>query len=60
VQSPCYHFDEERLKLRAQRHGRSLQGEFKGILEASAILSMSEAGGALSDNTRRSCEDRER
>lgn len=24
----------ERLKLRAQRHGRSLQGEVKAILEA--------------------------
>ncbi len=34
----------ERLKLRAQRHGRSLQGEVKAILEAAATFSMSEAG----------------
>ena len=34
----------ERLKLRAQRHGRSLQGELKAILQAAAIFSMSEAG----------------
>ena len=60
MQYPCYHFDEERLKLRAQRHGRSLQGEVKGILEAAAIFSMSEAGGALSDNTQTIREDRER
>jgi len=33
----------ERLKLRAQRHGRSLQGEVKAILQAAATFSMSEA-----------------
>jgi plasmid stability protein len=33
----------ERLKTRAKRHGRSLQGEVKAILEAVAPLSMSEA-----------------
>jgi plasmid stability protein len=33
----------ERLKLRAQRHGRSLQGEVKAILQAAATLSMDEA-----------------
>jgi antitoxin FitA len=33
----------ERLKLRAQRHGRSLQGEVKAILQAAATLSMPEA-----------------
>lgn len=38
------HGTVERLKLRAQRHGRSLQGEVKEILEAAATLSMSEAG----------------
>lgn len=35
----------ERLKLRAQRHGRSLQGEVKEILQAAATFSMGEAGG---------------
>jgi len=34
----------ERLKLRAQRHGRSLQGEVRAILAAAATFSMSEAG----------------
>jgi plasmid stability protein len=34
----------ERLKLRAQRHGRSLQGEVKAILQAAATFSMGEAG----------------
>ena len=34
----------ERLKPRAQRHGRSLQGEVKVILQAAATFSMSEAG----------------
>jgi antitoxin FitA len=33
----------ERLKLRAQRHGRSLQEEVKAILRAAATFSMSEA-----------------
>ena len=35
----------ERLKLRAKRHGRSLQGEVKVILQAAASFSMSEAAG---------------
>ena len=34
----------ERLKLRAQRHGRSLQGEAKAILQAAATFTMEEAG----------------
>jgi antitoxin FitA len=33
----------ERLKTRARRHGRSLQGEAKAILEAAATFSMEEA-----------------
>jgi len=33
----------ERLKLRAKRHGRSLQGEVKAILQAAATFSMAEA-----------------
>lgn len=33
----------ERLKGRAQRHGRSLQGEVKAILEAAAPFSPAEA-----------------
>ncbi len=33
----------ERLKSRAKRHGRSLQGEAKAILEAAATYSMEEA-----------------
>ena len=33
----------ERLKLRAQRHGRSLQEEVKAILQAAVTFSMSEA-----------------
>lgn len=33
----------ERLKLRAQRHGRSLQEEVKAILQAAVNFSMSEA-----------------
>ncbi|HZF11211.1 MAG TPA: hypothetical protein VFE33_20655 [Thermoanaerobaculia bacterium] len=33
----------DRLKSQAQQHGRSLQGEVKAILEASARLSPSEA-----------------
>ena len=33
----------EQLKLRAQRNGRSLQGEVKVILEAAATYSMREA-----------------
>ena len=32
----------ERLKQRADRHGRSLQGEAKAILEAAATFSMDE------------------
>ena len=62
----------ERLKLRAQRHGRSLQGEVKAILEAAATFSMSEAGsvaegwqrklagGAYRDSAEAIREDRER
>jgi plasmid stability protein len=33
----------ERLKLRAKRHGRSLQGEVKAILQAAVAFSMAEA-----------------
>jgi antitoxin FitA len=33
----------ERLKARAKRHGRSLQGEAKAILEGGATFSMREA-----------------
>ncbi len=32
-----------RLKARARLHGRSLQGEVKAILEATAVYSMDEA-----------------
>jgi plasmid stability protein len=38
----------ERLKARAKRHNRSLQGEAKSILEESAKVSMAEAR-ALAD-----------
>ena len=34
----------ERLKLRAQRHGRSLVEEVRAILQAAATFAMSEAG----------------
>ncbi len=62
----------ERLKLRAQRHGRSLQGEVKAILQAAATFSMSEAssvaegwqrelaGRAYTDSAEAIREDRER
>jgi plasmid stability protein len=62
----------ERLKLRAQRHGRSLQGEVKVILQAAATFSMSEAGdvaerwqrklsgGGYRDSAEAIREDRER
>ena len=62
----------ERLKQRAQRHGRSLQGEAKAILQAAAIFSMSEAnsvadewqrklaGRAYRDSAETIREDRER
>lgn len=62
----------ERLKLRAQRHGRSLQGEVKAILQAAATFSMSEAssvaegwqrklaGRVYSDSAEDIREDRER
>ena len=43
----------ERLKQRAQRHGRSLQGEVKAILQAAATFSMSEAG-SVADGWQRS------
>ncbi len=61
----------ERLKLRAQRHGRSLQGEVRAIL-AAAAFSMSEAssvaaewqrnlgGGVYTDSAEAICQDRER
>jgi plasmid stability protein len=39
----------ERLKIRARRHGRSLQSEVKAILEAAAPLSMSEARSLAED-----------
>ncbi len=39
----------EQLKLRAQRHGRSLQGEAKAILQAAATFSMSEAGSVAEE-----------
>jgi hypothetical protein len=42
VQCRCHHLDEERLKLRAQRHGCALQGELKAILQAAVTFSMSE------------------
>lgn len=48
----------ERLKARAQRHGRSLQGEVKLILEGAAILSMEEAR-AVSDQWHRRLAGRE-
>jgi plasmid stability protein len=62
----------ERLKLRAQRHGRSLQGEVKEILLAAATFSTSEAssvaeewqrklaGGVYMDSAETIREDRER
>ena len=62
----------ERLKLRAQRHGRSLQDEVKAILAAAATFSMSEAGsvaeewqrkldgGAYTDSAEAIRRDRER
>jgi plasmid stability protein len=43
----------ERLKVRARRHGRSLQGEVKAILEAAAPLSMSEARSLAEEWQRR-------
>ena len=39
----------ERLKLRAQRHGRSLQGEVRAILEAAATFSMREASSVAEE-----------
>ena len=39
----------ERLKLRAQRHGRSLQGEVKAILQAAATFSMRDAASAAEE-----------
>jgi len=62
----------QRLKARAKRHGRSLQGEVKAILEAAAGYSMQEAhavsearaarlaGRAFSDSAELIREDRER
>jgi antitoxin FitA len=61
-----------RLKERAKRHGRSLQGEVKAILEASTAFDMQEASnisaqwqqrlaaGAQSDSTELIRADRER
>lgn len=43
----------ERLKLRAQRHGRSLQGEVKAILQAAATFSIEEAGEVAAQWQRR-------
>jgi plasmid stability protein len=62
----------QRLKARAKRHGRSLQGEVKAILEAAAGYSMQEAhavsdawaarlaGREFSDSAALIREDRER
>jgi plasmid stability protein len=62
----------ERLKSRARRHKRSLQGEAKAILEEAATLSVSEAravaaqwrrrlrGTRHSDSARLIREDRQR
>ena len=62
----------ERLKLRARRHGRSLQGEVKAILQAASAFSLSEAGaiaeewqrrlanGTYSDSAEAIRQDRER
>lgn len=62
----------DRLKGQAEQHGRSLQGEVKAILEASARLSPSEAreiagrwrqrlaGRIQGDSTQLIREDRER
>ena len=62
----------QRLKARARRHGRSLQGEVKVILEAAAGYSMQEAravsegwavrldGREFSDSADLVREDRER
>jgi antitoxin FitA len=62
----------QRLKARAKRHGRSLQGEVKAILEAAAGYSMAEAqmnaetwaarlaGREFSDSAELIREDRER
>jgi len=62
----------QRLKTRAKRHGRSLQGEVKAILEEAAGYSMQEAmavseqwaarlaGREFSDSAELIREDRER
>ncbi len=62
----------ERLKVRAQRHGRSLQGEAKLILEQAAGLSFEDArrtakqwqkqlaGRGIGDSTELVREDRQR
>ncbi len=61
-----------RLKARARRHGRSLQGEVKAILEDATTFTMTEAaaiaddwqlrlaGRAYSDSAETIREDRER
>jgi plasmid stability protein len=43
----------KRLKNRAERNGRSLQGEAKAILESAATLSMSEARAVAEEWQRR-------
>jgi len=64
----------ERLKRRAERHGRSLQAELKRIVEGSARVdeedfwasidelreSLDAAGGSFEDSARLVREDRER
>jgi plasmid stability protein len=62
----------QRLKARAKRHGRSLQGEVRAILEAAAGYSMQEAhavseawaarltGREFSDSAELIREDRQR
>jgi plasmid stability protein len=62
----------EHLRARARRHGRSLQGEVKAILQAAATLSVDEAsavaeqwqqrlaGRTFSDSAAVIREDRER
>lgn len=47
----------EHLKSRARRHGRSLQGELKVILESAALFSVDEAR-ATSERWRRRLEGR--
>lgn len=46
----------ERLKRRARRHGRSLQGEAKVVLQAASPYSASEAGAIAAEWQRRLAE----